>query len=184
MNHIMIDLETMGNKAGCAIMAIAAVQFDLETGKTGEQFYNRIDLQSCLDAGLTVQASTVEWWMLQNENARRKLIEGVSVTLLKGLHNLRMWINMNALEDAQVWGNSARFDLGILEAAYQTVPGVPLPWKFYNERDVRTLVSFVPEIKANEPFLGDKHDPIHDCLHQIKYCHKTWNTLTQPQLQP
>ena len=173
----MLDIETMGNRSGCAIMSIAAVQFDLETGKTGEHFYSRIDLQSCLDAGLTIQASTVEWWLIQGENARRKLLEGVNVSLSEALHNLRCWIGLNGLSDAQVWGNSARFDLGILEAAYLLVPGVSVPWKFYNERDVRTLVSFAPEIKAQEPFLGDKHDPVHDCYHQIKYCHKIYRLL-------
>jgi hypothetical protein len=170
----MIDIETMGNKAGAALVSIAAVQFDLHTGQTGEQFYVNVDLQSCLNAGLKVDASTLIWWMQQNENARMKFTYNPS-PLHAVLAQLSEFVASVGL-DCEVWGNSARFDLGILEVAF-TACKMQTPWKFWNERDVRTLVAFAPDIKANEVFIGDKHDPIHDCLHQIKYCTKIYNLL-------
>jgi hypothetical protein len=113
--------------------------------------------------------------MQQHENARLKFSIN-TVPLVEALGRLYAFVNQVGT-GSKVWGNSARFDLGILEVAY-TACKMVIPWQFWNERDVRTLVAFAPEIKANEPFLGDKHDPLHDCLHQIKYCHKTYKTLT------
>ena len=48
--------------------------------------------------------------------------------------------------DYEIWGNSPRFDLGILQDAYRAL-NMKIPWDFRKERDVRTLVSFIPEIK-------------------------------------
>jgi len=53
MNYtdVMLDLETMGRKSNSALVSIGAVEFNLETGETGKEFYEVIDLQSCLDVG-------------------------------------------------------------------------------------------------------------------------------------
>jgi exodeoxyribonuclease VIII len=83
--------------------------------------------------------------------------------------------------DICVWGNSNRFDLGLLEPYIKTI-SEELPWKFRNERDVRTLVSFNPDIKgevieqARKDGL-DLHNPIVDCKLQIEYCHKIYKSL-------
>lgn len=75
MKHIMIDLETMDNRPTAAIVAIGAVAFDPATGEvdTDCAFYINIDLQSSLDAGLTVSGSTVNWWLQQSEAAREEI---------------------------------------------------------------------------------------------------------------
>ncbi len=49
--HLMLDIETMGNESYSAITSIGAVEFDIETGETGDEFYVVVGLQSCLDAG-------------------------------------------------------------------------------------------------------------------------------------
>jgi len=72
---VMLDLETMGKKSNAAIVSIGAVEFDIETGKTGREFYKVVDLQSCLDLGLKVEASTIYWWLMQSEAARKRICE-------------------------------------------------------------------------------------------------------------
>ncbi len=67
-NNIMLDLETMGNTPTSAIIAIGAVRFDK---KIKGKFYGVIDLESCLEDGLTVDASTIMWWMQQSDAARK-----------------------------------------------------------------------------------------------------------------
>jgi len=37
MDNIMVDIETLGNKSNSVILSIAAVYFDLQTGKTGKR---------------------------------------------------------------------------------------------------------------------------------------------------
>ena len=57
--HYMIDLETLGVSPGSVISSIAAVQFDINTGEIGRQFYKNIDLQQSLDNGFTINAETL-----------------------------------------------------------------------------------------------------------------------------
>ena len=171
---IMLDLETMGNKSNCPIVSIGAVEFNLETGDTGRKFYDVIDLQSCLDWGLMPQASTIYWWLQQNEKARNRICANggeLSIVLKRFEH----WLN-DCIVDVRIWGNGVRFDLGILEDAYVACK-MKIPWNFRKEMDVRTLVNFAPEIKNNTPFSGIMHDPIDDCMHQILYCHAIWKHL-------
>ena len=173
MNHIMIDLETMGNESYSSIVSIGAVRFDLETGKTYENFYEKIDLQSCIDAGLIINASTIQWWMIQNQNAQRELFVDT--------HSLKFVLDAFSYfvtKDDYIWGNSARFDLGILQNAYNKLK-IDIPWDFRKELDVRTLVFFNPEIK--QKFIDNNKEIVHhslnDCYFQIKYCCETYKTL-------
>ena len=171
MKHVMIDIETMGNMSHSAIVSVGAVRFDLETGEIGEKFYMNVDLQSCLDAGLIINADTLMWWLNQSEAARKKIIE-------KGhsLNNVLISLSAFVTKDDEVWGNSARFDLGILSDAFNTCK-MPIPWDFRKERCVRTLVSFAPEVKEAEPNTGVAHDALADCIFQINYCSKIFNKL-------
>lgn len=63
MKDIMVDLESMGVGNNPALIQIAAVQFDINTGEIGNIFDMKIDLQSSLDAGLEISAGTVKFWM-------------------------------------------------------------------------------------------------------------------------
>jgi DNA polymerase III epsilon subunit-like protein len=167
--NIMIDLETMGNRSNSVIVSIAAVPFNLETGEiSNNHFYERVDFQSCLDIGLKVQASTILWWMQQNEEARKEICKPAQ-QIFKVLHKLESFFNEQII-DAQVWGNGARFDLGLLQDAYHACGYDKLPWKFRNERDVRTLLSLAPHIKEQTPNFGTAHNAVDDCIFQINYC--------------
>lgn len=172
LNHLMVDIETMATGSYAAIVSIAAVEFDIHTGATGNTFYVNVDLQSCLDAGLKTDEETKQWWAEQSNEAIQAWLEHPQ-TLTEALRMFKRFIGITAY---QVWGNSARFDLGILENAFEVL-GMVKPWEYYNERCVRTLVSFAPEIKEQMPFTGTPHNAIDDCLHQIKYCSAIWNAL-------
>jgi len=174
LGHLMLDLETMGSTSHSAIVSVGAVEFDIETGETGREFYMRVDLQSCLDKGLVINASTVYWWLVQNENARKEVASGGD-DLPTVLSHLRVF--MSSLGNFQIWGNGVRFDVGILEDAYVACGYQEMPWNFRSERDVRTLVSFAPHIKEHYPFQGVEHNPIDDCKYQIAYCHAIWHKL-------
>lgn len=173
-SHLMLDLETMGTKSNSAIISIGAVEFDILTGKTGREFYRNVSLQSCISLGLVVDADTIMWWMEQSQDARKSLTEGKVISIQQALIDFREFCN----KEYQIWGNSARFDLGLLENAYDKAM-LSIPWKFYQERCVRTLVSFNPEIKNNLEFTGTAHNALADCYHQIKYCNLTWISLNK-----
>ncbi len=172
--HLMIDLETMGNRSGAVICAVGMVEFDIVTGETRREFYQKVSIQSCLDAGLKVDGSTIEWWLSQGEVARHELF-GETHELSSVLNSLALFLTH--FPDAEIWGNSARFDMGILEAAYHAIK-LPIPWVHWNERDLRTLVSFNPEIKKSTIKTGIAHNAIDDCHHQIRYCSAIYNAIT------
>ncbi|MCI2229561.1 3'-5' exoribonuclease [Polaribacter sp. MSW13] len=180
MTDLMIDIETLGTKPGSVILSIAAVEFDLKTGKTGSIFYQDIDLDSCVKQGLSIDVSTVLWWLEQPKEIQNTIIIGHRNQLKNVLRRFGMWISDNTPKDVKIWGNSARFDLGLLEAAYDSC-NMRLPWNHYNECDVRTIVMFAPDIKKEMKFEGIKHNPIYDCKHQIRYCSKIYQTLNFPK---
>ena len=174
LGHVMIDLETMGNKSRAAIISIGAVEFDIETGETGDKFYANVDLQSSLDAGLEVNGDTIGWWLEQSDEARKRVMQETEPLEIV-LKEFSLWFSLFG-KHVQVWGNSARFDLGILEDAYEAL-GLTIPWNFRNERDLRTLVSFYPEMKDKQNFKGVEHDPIDDCEFQISYATAIWQKI-------
>ena len=172
---VMLDLETMSKKSNAAIVSIGAVEFNLDTGETGREFYRVIDLKSCLDLGLTVEASTIYWWLQQSQGARDAIChEPVHLSVV--VQEFNNWMQ-DCIEKVNIWGNAARFDIGKLEDAYVACGYNKNPWYFRSERDVRTLGGFAPDIKANSLFIGNEHNPIDDCKHQIAYCHKIWKKL-------
>lgn len=171
-DHLMVDIETMGTGFNSAIVSIAAVEFDIDTGLTGRTFQIKVSLKSCLDVGMKVDADTILWWMQQSEEARAGFGGCTTVSIRRALLDFSSFCH----SDYKVWGNSARFDLGILENAYKRV-GMPVPWKYYNERCVRTLASICPELKDKTEFIGTKHNPVDDCYYQIEYCARIWGAV-------
>ncbi|WP_323116142.1 3'-5' exonuclease, partial [Klebsiella variicola] len=73
--HLMIDLETMGNKPDSAIVAIAAVPFDMISGVTDDAlFCEVVDLRSSEKYGGSIDADTVLWWLGQSDNTKNEII--------------------------------------------------------------------------------------------------------------
>jgi hypothetical protein len=77
-------------------------------------------------------------------------------------------------EKLRLWGNGASFDNSIIRYAYRQCEQ-ELPIKFWNDRDMRTLVGFYPPQlqytwRKNTIRLGDHHNALDDSKHQVKYC--------------
>jgi hypothetical protein len=178
LGHVMVDLETLGNKSNSVICSIGAVEFDIETGETGREFYTKVDIQSCLDRGMIVNGDTIEWWFMQNEKARMAVAVGDGKNISQALYEFKVYLELLGITTVQLWSNGVRFDMGILEDAYIKC-GLKEPWNFRCERDVRTLVAFAPEVKEHYPKMGTEHNPIDDCKYQIGYCTAIWEKLNR-----
>ena len=189
--HVMLDIETLGTRPGSAIMSIAAVAFDFDAGKAvnysaGDasvgKFMVTIDLKSNVEAKMQLNASTALWWM-EHEDALVNWVAAPKVSLSIALDSFTKYIESLTIEgtDVFIWGNSNRFDMGLMEAAYQALDK-KIPWKFRNERDVRTLVGFAPEIKEAHIKAAKEsgqvlHDPLVDATLQIAYCVEIYKKL-------
>lgn len=160
---VMVDLETTGTRAGCCILSIGACTFNKE--RTFNESISRI---TCLDAGLKDDQNTLNWWDKQDKTVYNKAFNG-RTQLVVALGDFSDWLRSLGVpkNKVYVWGNSAKFDLGILEAAYVACR-MEYPIDYRNERCYRTLKNLYSDIKADR-FKGAKHDSLADALNQAEH---------------
>ena len=70
----MLDIETAGRNPGCAIIQIAAVPFNINTGAVSkETFSMAINLDSQFEKGFNYCPNTLKWWKKENLNLFKQL---------------------------------------------------------------------------------------------------------------
>ncbi|WP_059217630.1 exonuclease, partial [Escherichia albertii] len=180
-DHLMIDLETMGKNPDAPIISIGAIFFDPQTGDMGPEFSKTVDLES---AGGVIDRDTIKWWLKQSREAQSAIMTD-EIPLDDALLQLREFIDENSGEFfVQVWGNGANFDNTILRRSYER-QGIPCPWRYYNDRDVRTIVELGKAIDFDArtaiPFEGERHNALDDARHQAKYVSAIWQKLIPSQ---
>ncbi|MBL5901166.1 3'-5' exoribonuclease [Lelliottia amnigena] len=182
MNNLIIDIKRMDCTPTSAINSIGAVFFDPQTGEMGEQFYQRVSLDSCIGHNLTVGAGTVLWWMRQDSDVRSEILNDERLDLPLALANLEAFIlEHSSPSSIQVWGNKEAFDTVILNNAV-VASGFDEPlWLFQNERDVKTVVELSKTLGLNVhniiKFEGIKHHALYDAIHQAKVVSYVWMYL-------
>lgn len=163
--HFIVDLETMGNgpRAAIASIGVAVAREGLLTDST----YIPVSLESSVQHGGELDASTVLWWLGQGEEARAAVRAGAT-PLRDALSYLTDFVRSHSpMPNATyIWGNGSSFDCVILRSAYQAT-GLEAPWPFWNDRDLRTLLHLYPAAKAL-PFEGIKHHALDDARHEAK----------------
>lgn len=168
MKHVMVDLETLGTRAGCSILSIGAVFFDVEHG-LGSELYTVVRRDSCLDAGLTEDPDTLAWWRRQSPEAQEVLAcagnETVAYTLTNALEEFRQFIKLST--SVKVWGNGADFDNPILVAAYHAV-NARQAWAAFNGRCYRTIKNLYPAQKLTAR-QGVHHNALDDAKSQATH---------------
>lgn len=170
MKSLMIDLETLGVTTSAPVVSIGAVFFDVDTAKIGKRFYQSVTLESAMSHGV-VESSTLQWWFNQSETARSVFSDSKAITLRQALENFSDFISDNVeAEDVEVWGNGSSFDNAILANCYARL-SMPLPWKFRNDRDVRTIVALCRYLNLGDPTKyvarnGVHHNALDDAIFQ------------------
>lgn len=96
MNHLMIDIETMGNKPTAPIVAIGGVFFDTHTGHLGAEFYVAVNLASAMDQGATPDGDTILWWLKQSSEARAAICTDDTKHIAEALSKLSSFISRNS----------------------------------------------------------------------------------------
>ncbi|ATC93486.1 3'-5' exonuclease [Pseudoalteromonas tunicata] len=183
MNHVMLDLETMGQGSNAAIVAIGAVFFEPTTGEIGANFYWRVDLESAAKYG-EVDPSTIIWWLKQSDAARAEITSDDTLDLNCALSEFCEWIaQIEKTNNRIVWGNGASFDNVILSNAFKAVE-YKKPWEYCNDRDVRTVVELGRTLKGFDPkrdmpFEGTAHNALDDAIHQAKYVSAIYKALAE-----
>ncbi|HDL9609407.1 TPA: 3'-5' exoribonuclease [Escherichia coli] len=180
-HHLMIDLETMGKNPDAPIISLGAIFFDPQTGEMGPEFSKTIDLDT---AGGVIDRDVIKWWLKQSREAQSAILTD-EIPLDDALLQLREFIDENSCGFyVRVWGNGANFDNVILRRSYER-QGIPCPWRYCNDRDVRTIVELGNSIgfdaRMDIPFEGERHNALDDARYQAKYVSAIWQKLIPSQ---
>ncbi|EAC1427910.1 exonuclease [Escherichia coli] len=180
-HHLMIDLETMGKNPDAPINSIGGKFFDPATGEMGPEFSKTIDLDT---AGGVIDRDVIKWWLKQSREAQSAILTD-EIPLDDALLQLREFIDENSGEFfVQVWGNGDNFDNVILRRSYER-QGIPCPWRYCNDRDVRTIVELGKALDFDArtaiPFEGERHNALDDARYQAKYISAIWQKLIPSQ---
>lgn len=190
MNHVMLDLETMGKGPRAAIVTIGAVFFDPLTGELGKEFEAHIHLEDSELYG-EIDASTVLWWLGQSDAARLAIAYNVDgeqrMALPQALRKFNDWMMDGRAGTAPyVWGNGAGFDCTIMANAYAAARkgGFYGTWNGFKDRDVRTVVDMGRDLlgfdpKKDMPFQGVRHCALDDAKHQARYVSAIYRALAE-----
>jgi hypothetical protein len=177
--NVMLDLETMSTANNAAIVSIGACLFSSNEKANiynfRNTFYRVIDLQSCVDAGLVIDASTVIWWLQQAQEAREAITEiahplKLSIVLQDFSHwvmqNLESRFNSVDAVNVCMWGNGTMFDNVILNSAYAAVGMLP-PWTRKGDYCYRTIKNKFPDYPIEQ--LGTLHNAKDDAVSQAEH---------------
>lgn len=174
ITDISIDLETLDISPRSLILSIGVVPFNRYSGFTGRgvKYHTSILSQPCR----TMSMDTIQWWFKQTKEAKSKVLKGQlsATSLYRSLIHMSWYMSRICdLSKVRVWGNGASFDNAILSDAYKNSLKTDVPWKFWNDRDIRTLLGDHKErtgidLKKTVPFVGERHSALEDARHQAK----------------
>lgn len=169
--HIMIDIETLGTLPGSIVLAIGACTLDKNF-----KFYQTIDPDSCVKAGLSADIDTMRWWDSQEAKVREEIFSG-TIPLLNSLLNLNGWVELvkgGKNEELNFWCNGASFDFPILNVAYNKVDVRPM-WNHFELRDYRTLKNLYPDVLLRKH--KDEHNALADAIAQAEHLKEIFKVL-------
>lgn len=164
--NVMLDIETLGTKPGCAILSVGAVAWETGQYKLGKilsyEGYVNPSKTPEYDFG-DIDPKTWWWWEGQEEahsRLRDKIVSrGHSLqVVLKGLTKL---LEQRAPGDLRVWSKDPDFDCAILADAYDRV-GLGVPWSFWETRSVRTMLDVGRSLGLS--LEGPREEAAHDAL--------------------
>ena len=160
---VMVDIETLGTEPGCVVLTVGACT--MQKNPEDRMVYSAaLDWEAQVKSGRAVNPGTLKWWMDQSPAARAEAFEGDRVPVQDFADDFARWWQSVGAE--RIWSHGSSFDVPILESL------APMPWKFWNARDTRTLYSFagVTPKRGN-----DHHHALADAMVQTD---AVWSALT------
>ena len=161
MMDCMVDLETTGTlPEHAAILQIAAVRFDYESGIIGGTFVASMTIPY----GRFWDQSTQEWWSTMPETYER-VTEGARPPEIV-MPEFVAWCGY----DQRLWAKPSSFEYPFIDS-YCRQFGLMNPFHFRSTIDVNSFIRGMagnPSEYFDVPFEGEKHNALDDTLHQVK----------------
>lgn len=165
MNHVMIDIETLGVGVSAPLFEIGAVVMDMQNRRIIAKFRVHVDIMDVMwKTGFPVQTETLSWWRTQKYNPS-EIIDRIKLRdALQSLTEL-----FKNYEISFVWGNSPSFDMVILNRHYEAC-GMKAPWRYSKELDFRTMKWIYTQVHGEPdgpmPINNRPHDSLEDASYQ------------------
>lgn len=170
MKDIMLDFETFGNGKDKCLCQVGAVYFDRVTGELGRELSLNIDAASHIKVGGVIDASTVNWWLQQSEEARRSIL-APGVSIHAAMHELNEFFR----GADKVWSHATFDFVTFMDTLRQCDIKPSISYKA--GLDLRTLVYLSGTHVSDFPREGTHHNGLADAKHQVKYAVAAMNTI-------
>lgn len=158
-----LDLETMGVGRDAAICQIGICAFNRDTAEVAALLSIDVQIQDAVDQGGVINPSTVGWWASQGGF-------GYSGEIYSVKEALSMLSEHIGSSTHPLWVKGEHFDISILEGYYERL-GLPIPWKYNQPRDYRTLADvskYAYEFEATHNALQDAIDQAKGVCYMLK----------------
>jgi hypothetical protein len=166
-----LDLETFGTTATSVIVAIGCAAFRRDwlhfDATACQKFYINVNAQDCLNLGLTIDGSTLEWWMKQSDEARLALFDPRPVPLKTAIEKLTDWVSVIGGREIPCWTH-ATFDAPIVGNACKAIGrNLHNITSYKMQRDIRTLNDLAGYYEVERA--GTHHNAVDDAVFQAEY---------------
>ena len=162
--HATLDLETLDYRPSSTVLTVGGVKFNpYNMDDPYDKFYYRVSVDDQDRFGRTASDSTIEWWGQQDPKIMEEAFDqNGAVTMSEFLDALNKWmVGVDVF-----WGQGYGFDYTILEDMYRNLER-PIPWRFWQVRDSRTLFSLLRE-DPRKKMQTDLHNAYADAYYQSK----------------
>ena len=186
----MVDVEALGSGKNGRLIQLGAVGFDFNEGvlEVHEllQMEDRcFNMRVALYPGAVEEPSNVAFWLDPKQAPAHTEImrmeeHPLPEVLTKFSKFLKEWLGTRG----KLWAKPPQFDLRLIDDAY-TLAGIPRPWEYRHEHDLRTLLYIARQV----PLSGFKapdvsnaklvpHYALHDAVEQAVIAQAAYRSLS------
>ena len=156
--HIMVDIETLDTIPSAVILSIGACVI---CKRPGNELTSYMELEVATQHERTRSVGTEIWWKQQGSIPDRG-----TIPLTAALNQFSRYL-ANLTVRPIIWCKGTDFDVAILAHAYKQV-GIPVPWKYNDVRDFRTIKKMFEESIDQQIKNENPHNALDDAIFQAR----------------
>ncbi len=162
MNELMIDIETLNTTNDAIVFQVGLAVFNSETHKVLKERIFEMDIEEQNCRGRTFSADTLAFHLGIPASLRASITDPDKVHYLVDDLYASIQLLVAEFKPKVVWAKGS-FDFNILEDMFGYSNERAMPWKFYQVRELRTLMQECGVSKGDV-----SHNALEDCIAQIK----------------
>lgn len=186
----IFDTETLGKSPDGIILDISCLVFDLDQVENPPNFIDlvnsgkqwKLNIQNQINIGRKKDSKVIEWWMNKSDEAKKVLkITGEEILLTDALEDFDTYLYQNGINRKESLGfcRGMSFDFPLLVNALSYKYGSDTfnyePCRFWNQRDVRSIISglLLDDNRTTTPLRKGilqgfvKHNSLHDIAKDV-----------------